>query len=286
MESQKVAILPAQAESINLENGSIFFVGTATVILRYAGFTIMSDPNFLHQGDHVHLGYGLQSHRTTNPAIEIEDLPPLDFVVLSHMHEDHFDRVVKQKLDKKIPIVSTPHAVAELKKEGFQSTYALNPWEKLSILKGDYRLCVTAMPGRHGPGLLAAILPQVIGSLLEFQNSEGTTYFRIYISGDTLVMKDLQEIPQRYPEIDLALLHLGGTMVFGVLLTMDGRQGVEAMKMIEPQTTIPIHYNDYTVFKSPLEEFKQAVIVAGLESRVHYLSHGETYQFSVPAGRL
>jgi hypothetical protein len=36
--------------------GSIFFVGTATVILRYAGFTILTDPNFLHAGDHVHLG--------------------------------------------------------------------------------------------------------------------------------------------------------------------------------------------------------------------------------------
>jgi|GEM_PF-6297385 len=33
-------------------NGSIFFVGTATVILRYAGFTILTDPNFLHAGDH------------------------------------------------------------------------------------------------------------------------------------------------------------------------------------------------------------------------------------------
>ena len=36
--------------------GSIFFVGNATVILRYAGFTILTDPNFLHRGDHVHLG--------------------------------------------------------------------------------------------------------------------------------------------------------------------------------------------------------------------------------------
>ncbi|HEY0380461.1 MAG TPA: hypothetical protein VGC87_26345 [Pyrinomonadaceae bacterium] len=55
--------------------GSIFFVGTATVILRYAGFTILTDPNFLHAGDHVHLGYGLTAERLTNPAIELEDLP-------------------------------------------------------------------------------------------------------------------------------------------------------------------------------------------------------------------
>src|SRR5215213_2264975 len=91
-------------------NGSIFFVGTATVILRYAGFTILTDPNFLHAGDHVHLGYGLTSERLTEPAINIEDLPPVDLCVLSHYHGDHFDQLVEEKLDKDLPIVTTKHA--------------------------------------------------------------------------------------------------------------------------------------------------------------------------------
>jgi L-ascorbate metabolism protein UlaG (beta-lactamase superfamily) len=68
----------------------------------------------------------------------------------------------------------------------------------------------------------------------------------------------------------------------GILLTMDAEQGVEAIQIINPQEVIPIHYNDYEVFKSPLEEFKSAVAAAGLESRVRYLSHGETYEFDMP----
>ena len=52
--------------------GSIFFVGNATVILSYAGFTILTDPNFLHRGDHVHLGYGMTAARRTDPALEPE----------------------------------------------------------------------------------------------------------------------------------------------------------------------------------------------------------------------
>ena len=44
---------------------TVSFVGTATVILRYAGFTILTDPNFLHAGDHVHLGYGLTADGRT-----------------------------------------------------------------------------------------------------------------------------------------------------------------------------------------------------------------------------
>jgi L-ascorbate metabolism protein UlaG (beta-lactamase superfamily) len=86
-------LLPRRNENPDFGSGSIFFVGNATVLIRNAGYTILTDPNFLHAGDHVHLGYGLTSTRTTNPSVEIEDLPPLDFVLLSHLHGDHFDRV-------------------------------------------------------------------------------------------------------------------------------------------------------------------------------------------------
>ncbi len=285
MDETSALVLPRRNREPDFESGSIFFVGTATVLIRYAGFTILTDPNFLHQGDHVHLGYGLISRRQTNPAVEIEDLPPLDFVLLSHMHGDHFDRVAERKLNKATPIVSTRHAVAYLKRKGFTATSALRTWETLPITKGDARLHLTAMPGTHAPGPLAAALPPVMGSMLEFRTAGDETRLRLYISGDTLIHERLREIPRRYPEIDLALLHLGGTKVLGIMVTMDARQGIEAIRMIEPRTTIPIHYNDYTVFKSPLGDFKRAVAEAGLEDRVHYLSHGDTYEFEVPTSQ-
>uniref|UniRef100_B8HLE7 Metallo-beta-lactamase domain-containing protein n=1 Tax=Cyanothece sp. (strain PCC 7425 / ATCC 29141) TaxID=395961 RepID=B8HLE7_CYAP4 len=273
--------LSAPTHDSSFGQGSIFFVGTATVILRYAGFTILTDPNFLHQGDHVHLGYGLRSARRTDPAIEIEQLPPLDLMILSHLHEDHFDRIAEAKLAKDLAIVTTSHAAKSLSKKGFTALYPLESWETFTVEKGEATLHLTAMPGRHGPGMLAAALPPVMGSMLEFQTHEGKIPFRLYISGDTLVYDQLREIPKRYPHIDLALFHLGGTMVLGILLTMDARQGVEAIQMIAPDHVIPIHFNDYTVFKSPLEDFIQAVTAAGLNDRVHYLSHGETYNFTV-----
>ena len=285
MEGMRTLVLPRSNETPDFGSGSIFFVGTATVVIRYAGFTILTDPNFLHRGDHVHLGYGLISRRLTNPAVEIEGLPPLDFVLLSHMHGDHFDRVAERKLNRATPIISTRHAVAYLERKGFTATHALRTWETLSITKGEARLRLTAMPGTHAPGPFAAALPPVMGSMLEFQTAGGETRLRLYISGDTLVHDRLKEVPRRYPGIDLALLHLGGTRVLGVLVTMDARQGVEAIRIIEPRTAIPIHYSDYTVFKSPLEDFKRAVAEAGLEERVHYLAHGDTYEFEVPTTR-
>lgn len=265
--------------------GSIFFVGTATVLLRYAGFTILTDPNFLHAGDHVHLGYGLTAKRLTNPAIELEDLPPIDFCVLSHYHGDHFDQIVEERLQKDLPIITTEHAAGEIKDKGFTAAIALDTWDSVTVSKGNATVRVTSMPGKHGPSITDLLLPTVMGSMLEFQPAEGRTSLRLYITGDTLVHDDLKEIPQRYPDIDLALFHLGGTRIMGLLLTMDAEQGVEAIRIINPREVIPIHYNDYEVFKSPLEEFKKAVLEAGFQDRVRYLSHGETYDFEVAQSR-
>ncbi len=285
MQNTSALTLPAGAESVNTAQGSLFFIGTATVLLRYAGFTILTDPNFLHQGDHVHLGYGLTSTRLTNPAIEMDALPPFDLVILSHLHEDHFDRFVQQHLDKGTTIVTPPEAAAALRRKCFSMLEPLHTWETLTVTKGDYTLRITAMPGKHGPGILNSALPSVMGSMLEFQNNTGKTLLRLYITGDTLLHEDLQAIPQRYPDIDLALLHLGGTRIFGILLTMDAMQGIEAIKLINPREAIPVHYNDYTAFKSPLEDFKELVKLSSLEDRVHYMEHGDTYTFEVPESR-
>jgi L-ascorbate metabolism protein UlaG (beta-lactamase superfamily) len=269
----------------DFSRGSIFFVGTATVILRYAGFTILTDPNFLHAGDHVHLGYGLTAERLTNPALDIEQLPPLDFVVLSHYHGDHFDRIAEERLRKDVPIVTTEHAAGELRDKGFTAPVALDTWDSVTAEKNGSRVRITSMPGRHGPPVVEKFLPPVMGSMLEFESAAGRTALRLYITGDTLVFDDLNEIPKRYPDIDLGLFHLGGTTIMGILLTMDAEQGVEAVRIINPKKVIPIHYNDYEVFKSPLEDFKRAADAAGLSERMIYLSHGETYDFEVPAAR-
>jgi L-ascorbate metabolism protein UlaG (beta-lactamase superfamily) len=260
----ELSLPAAGAEAPDYRRGSIFFIGTATVIIRYGGFTILTDPNFLHAGDHVHLGYGLTSERLTNPAIDIEELPPVDFVVLSHYHGDHFDRVAEEKLAKDLPILTTEHATAELRDKGFTAAHALDTWQFMTVEKGEAQVRVTSMPGKHGPAMVDAFLPPVMGSMLDFLRGEGETALRLYITGDTLIHDDLHEIPKRFEPIDLALFHLGGTQIMGILLTMGAEQGVEMIRIVNPRELIPIHYNDYGVFKSPLDDFTRAVEAAGL----------------------
>ncbi|MCD0445055.1 MBL fold metallo-hydrolase [Glycomyces sp. A-F 0318] len=259
------------------DGDSVRFIGNATVLLRIGGFTVLTDPTFVHRHEKVPLGWGLTTTRLTDPAMDVADLPPLDFVLLSHFHGDHFDQAAQRDLDRELPIVTTPQAQGDLAERGFHRTTGLGTWDRVEVAKGDSRLRVTACPGRHGPGVTDLLLPDVMGSVIEYEARPGRTR-RLYISGDTLVFDGLREIPERFPEIETGLLHLGGTRVMGIMVTMDAEQGVEAARIIDPGTVIPIHYDDYDVFTSPLADFVEAAAAAGIGDRVRTLERGETHR--------
>lgn len=101
---------------------------------------------------------------------------------------------------------------------------------------------------------------------------------------------DLNAIRERYNPshnpIDLMLVHLGGTMIpsptlspLAFMVTMDGPQGVQLMRLIEADVTIPIHYDDYEVFAR--KDSRGEVERAGLERGVVVLDKGECYRFRV-----
>jgi L-ascorbate metabolism protein UlaG (beta-lactamase superfamily) len=258
--------------------GSVRFIGNATVLIQYQGLAILTDPNFLPRGALAHLGYGIWSERLADPALPIAALPRIDLVVLSHLHEDHFDRVVEEQLRHDVPIVTTKEAAGQLERLGFTQRYGLSRWDSLTVSKGAAHLRITALPARHGPRPFAWLLPTVMGAMLDFAAGPLGPAYRVYISGDTVLFDDLAQIPQRFPDIDLALLHLGGMHLLGsVKVTMDGADGVRALQMLGPRRAIPLHFGDYGVFKSPLSDFGNAVNAAGLERTVIPLARGETY---------
>jgi L-ascorbate metabolism protein UlaG (beta-lactamase superfamily) len=272
-------VLPAATEVGGDQiHGALTFVGTATVLVQVAGFRFLTDPNFLHAGDHAHLGYGLRSKRLTEPAISLDEVGAVDFILLSHHHGDHFDHVVERDLDRGMPIITEPSSAAKLRAKGFRAVHQVRTWQTFTVRRGVEWLRITAMPGRHAPRMLQPFLPHVMGSMVDVGTGDDRWY-RMYITGDTLLIDELAEIPRRCPGVDLCLIHLGGTRIGGVLLTMDARQGVRLLELVEPREAIPIHFDDYTVFKSPLDDFRALADRSGLRTEVRYLERGETYRF-------
>ena len=201
---------------------------------------------------------------------------------------------------------------------GFTQVNGLNTWE-IALLQSksesepSLNCKVISTPGKHVAGPIIetlndfmAAVPPTTGFVLEFQWShKDDTAFRVYITGDTLFVKDLEEIPRRYPDIDLLMIHLGGTTIPGphlpiLMVTMDAKQGIKLVQLIKPKITLPIHFDgkwqkpssrffcrlrfqiiDYDVFLSSLEDFKREMASAGLSDKVVYLDRGERFDFSV-----
>lgn len=264
-----------------MDDGAVTFVGNATTIIRYGGFTLLTDPNFLRRGQRAYLGYGITSRRLKDPAMSVDELPELDGVVLSHLHDDHWDRIADRHLDRRLPIITTGSAADRLRRRGFDRAKGLNTWQRREIVKDGRLLRVTAMPGRHAPGPLYRLLPPVMGSLLEFGPVGGTPELRLYISGDTLMYEDIAEIRRRHPDIDVGIVHLGGTKLLGIILaTMDGRQGADWLETVACATAIPVHFDDYTVMKSPLSDFLAEVDKRGLSGRIRCVERGRSVSLS------
>ncbi len=261
----------------------VTFVGNATVLVRCGGFTFLTDPNFLHQGEHAELGYGLRSRRRLAPALQPSQLPPLDFVVLSHHHGDHFDDVAARELDSDVPILTTHHATRKLRKQGFRRAAAMSTWQRRTVQRGDRSVTLTSLPAIHGPTPVRQLLPPVMGTMLEFARDDRRPEFRLHISGDTLVFDGLRTTAERFGTIDLSLLHLGGTRVLGTLLTMDAVQGREALEILRPSRAAPIHTDDYTVFRSSLDDFHAELERAPVDTVVETLPRGEPWPLPTPS---
>ena len=233
---------------------TLTFGGNATTLLRLGQFTLLTDPNFIGRGQRVYLGKGLWAKRLTDPAILPEDLPDLDAVLLSHLHGDHWDRIATRHLDRGTPVVTTPAAARALGRRGFGGTADLRPWQQHELARGGETLRITSVPGVHGPGPLARLLPPVMGSVLELVR-DGAVSWRGYISGDTLFRPFLGEVLERCGPLDVVVPHFGGSKEIGIMVTMEAWQGAVLVELLTPSVTVPVHFDDYGRFRSPLGDF-------------------------------
>lgn len=96
------------------------WIGHATVLLRFGGLTVLTDPVF---SDVIGVGMGLFTggpRRFVSPALGLGELPPIDLVLVSHAHFDHLDRPTLNRLPRSTPIITARHTMDLVSDLGFR----------------------------------------------------------------------------------------------------------------------------------------------------------------------
>lgn len=236
-------------------------IAHACVLIDFAGATILTDPWFSEKR-----GY----YRGEPLGVEIEDLPPLAGVVASHKHYDHYDmEAFAAYPDKGVPFAVKRGIPEDARRVGFDNVTELDPWETVSL--GPVK--VTAAPARHG-------VPEVTYVL----EASG---FTVYFGADTLLIPELNEVADRFPRIDIALLPVNGLKIRPLLnrkVVMSAKDAAELCGILRPQIAVPIHYRftggkvgDRLLlgYEGTPEEFAEAATRRAPETTVRVLAPGE-----------
>jgi hypothetical protein len=155
--------------------GTLTFIGTATTLIEYGGFhAARPNPTSCTAASGPTSARAVFSTRQTEPALQVDELPPLDVVVLSHLHDDHFDRIARDGLPKTTPIVTTAAAARTLRRWGLLAGRGPDDLaDARAALAGRRRPAHLGRPGPARAGPLQALLPPVNGHVLEHRPVDG-----------------------------------------------------------------------------------------------------------------
>src|SRR5215469_901784 len=215
-----------------MDTARVTHVGGPTVLIEVGGWRLLTDPTFDAPGQRYAFGWGTSSRKTTGPAIQPDDLPPIDAVLLSHDHHgDNLDRNGRALLAS-APTVLTTRAGA--RRLGGGNVHGLRAWTSFSLTAPERpAIEVTATPARHGPPLSRPLTGQVIGFALRWNDQQHGV---LWISGDTVLFNGLRQIASRLT-VSAALLHLGGVrfpITGPIRYTMTAAQAIRACRLIQP----------------------------------------------------
>ncbi|MFB8007369.1 MBL fold metallo-hydrolase [Nocardia sp. NPDC056000] len=241
----------------------ILHIGGPTVRLRYGNLTWLTDPTFDAPGDYPG---PITLHKLTGPAIPVEQVGPVDVVLLSHdQHADNLDNSGREFLGTVARVLSTNDAAGRL--EGVQG---LANWESVRI--GD--VTVTGVPALHGPEGAEAFSGVVTGFVLQ---GEGLP--TVYVSGDNASVDLVQQIADRIGRIDTAILFVGAANVdrFGDSdVTLNGRSAVRAAKALGDAVIVPVHGEGWGHFSESLDYLARNFAYAGRADQLRIPTPGET----------
>jgi L-ascorbate metabolism protein UlaG (beta-lactamase superfamily) len=240
---------------------AITWIGHASFLLQFTDLNVLVDPNFAN--------WLFLLKRIKRSGLKIEDLPPIDLVLLTHAHFDHFHKPTLRRLPHpKIGVM--PWGVGDLAMDlGFERVIELEWWESFS--HNNWK--VTLTPSKHwGARTLRDQHRGYGGFVLEHQGR------RIYHAGDSAYFHGFEELGRRLkPQI--ALLPIGAyhPETFRKV-HMGPDQAIKAFKDLKAECLVPMHYGTFKLSFEDMDEPPRWLLELaeeqGLTSHVKILDEG------------
>ncbi|MEQ5828886.1 MBL fold metallo-hydrolase [Sulfitobacter sp. NFXS29] len=203
----------AQGNDASSESRSkITQIRNATLRIDYAGVRFLVDPMLAER--HSFPGFpGTANNKQHNPMVHlplpIADIVDVDAVIVTHLHEDHWDQAARDALEKDLPIFVQNDADAEVVRgQSFTDVRVLSESSEFD----GVGLIKTA--GRHGTEAHFEVIAEILGEVcgVVFSHPDEKT---VYLAGDTIWNDDVAAVLSVHaPEV--AILNAGYAMVQGV----------------------------------------------------------------------
>jgi N-acyl-phosphatidylethanolamine-hydrolysing phospholipase D len=257
-----------------LHENTITWIGHNTFIIKINGKTILTDP-FLFERASPFASIGPK--RFTPPGISIQNLPPIDIILLSHNHYDHMDLPTLNNLANKSQIhVVIPLGLGKyFKKMGYQHIQELDWNESVNI----HNITIHALPVYHYSkrNLFTSNTSLWVGFSVRWQDK------RLYFSGDTGYGSLFLDIGRDYGPFDYALLSIGAYEPNELMYAVHQSPeiAIRTAQELRATTVIPMHWGTITLADEPAFDppvrFRKAAFEAGYtEERTWIMNIGET----------
>ena len=247
----------------NLTQGqmAITWIGHASFLVQFTDLNVLIDPNFAN--------WLFLLKRIRRSGIKIEHLPPIDLVLLTHAHFDHFHKPTLRRLPHpKIGVM--PWGVGDLAHNlGFSRVIELDWWESFS--HRDWK--VTFTPSKHwGARVLGDHHRGYGGFVLEHQGR------RVYHAGDSAYFEGFRDIG-RYLSPEIALLPIGAYHPESFRnMHMGPDEAVKAFQDLGAAQLVPMHYGTFKLAFEEMDEpprlLNQTATTAQLTHKIRMLEEG------------
>lgn len=218
---------------------TLYRLGHSTVLMKLRGRWFLTDPVFSKRASPMQF-FGPQ--RFHQPPISIEELPPIQAVILSHDHYDHLDQAAIKALAAKTELFLTPLGVGDRLTEwgvAADRIRQLDWWQGTDVVG----LRLTATPAQHfsGRSLRDGNRTLWCSWVIEDKGDGEHDGLRLFFSGDSGYFDGFAEIGRRFGPFDLTLMETGAYNEQWSYVHMLPRETVQAHQDLGGRWLLPIH---------------------------------------------